>query len=85
MKTITLRNVPDELHASLVVRAQANRRSLNQEVIAELSGECSVETENESKARVEREIKRAAELRSRIRGRYLTAAEIDAAKREGRG
>ena len=83
MKTITLRNVPDELHAMLMARARANRRSLNQQVIAELVGEGSVETEKERKARVEREIQRATELRSRMRG-FMTAQEIDAAKREGR-
>ena len=89
MKTITLRNVPDELHARLAARAKANRRSLNQEVIAELviaelSGKSAAESENEGKTRVEREIKRAAELRSRMRGGYLTASEIDAATEEGR-
>ena len=80
MKSMTLRQVPDELHATLVARARANRRSLNQEVIAELSGGCSVETEDERKARVEREIERARKLRSRMRG-FMTAAEIDTAKR----
>lgn len=80
---MTLRNVPDELHAMLVARARANRRSLNQQVIAELGGEGAVETERGRMARVEREIQRAAELRSRMRG-FMTVDEIDAAKREGR-
>ena len=37
MKTLTIRGVPNEVHARLKARAKANRRSLNQEVIAELS------------------------------------------------
>ena len=37
MATLTIRNLPDELHAILKERARQNRRSLNQEVIAELS------------------------------------------------
>jgi plasmid stability protein len=37
MKTVTIRGLPDETHALLKKRAQSNRRSLNQEVIAELS------------------------------------------------
>lgn len=37
MKTLTIRGVPDELRASLKARAKKNRRSLNQEVIAEFS------------------------------------------------
>lgn len=83
MKTMTVRNVPDELHANLVGRAHANRRSLNQQVIVELGGECSVETEHSRKARVEREIERAMELRSRMTG-FMTADEIDRTKRAGR-
>lgn len=40
MKTLTIRGLPDEVHARLKKQAQENRRSLNQEVIAELvSGE----------------------------------------------
>jgi plasmid stability protein len=34
MATITLKNVPKELHAKLTKRAAAHRRSLNQEAIA---------------------------------------------------
>jgi len=83
MKTITIRELPDELHAVLKERAKANRRSLNQQVIAELGGVVPMETEGERKMRVEREIRRAGELRSRMKG-FMTAAEIDAAKTEGR-
>lgn len=83
MKTITIRDVPDELHAVLKERALRNRRSLNQQVIAELGGELAVETAGQRSLRVEREIQRARELRSRMTG-FMTAEEIDAAKQEGR-
>ena len=36
MATLTIRNLPDEVHERLKARAKRNRRSLNQEVIAEL-------------------------------------------------
>lgn len=36
MATLTIRNLPDELHQRIKERAKKNRRSLNQEVIAEL-------------------------------------------------
>lgn len=36
MAALTIRNLPDELHARLKEQAKRNRRSLNQEVIAEL-------------------------------------------------
>ena len=36
MATLTIRNLPEEVHERLKERAKRNRRSLNQEVIAEL-------------------------------------------------
>ena len=36
MATLTIRNLPDEAHERLKEKAKRNRRSLNQEVIAEL-------------------------------------------------
>lgn len=83
MKTMTIRDLPDELHAALKARARSNRRSLNQQVIEELSRSGIPETLDEKRLRVEREIREAAALRSRATG-FLTAEEIDAAKREGR-
>lgn len=80
MATLTIRNLPEELHETLKIRAKRNHRSLNQEVIAELS---QVETAEDRKARVEQEISEIDALRARAK-RFLTAEEIDAAKREGR-
>ena len=38
MATLTIRNLPEDLHAALKERARKNRRSLNQEVISILDG-----------------------------------------------
>lgn len=52
MKTITIRGLPDEVHARLKEQARKNRRSLNQEVIAELAGKPSAPlTQKEEKVR----------------------------------
>ena len=88
MPTITIRNLPDEVHAALKSRAKANRRSLNQEVIAELS---SMEAEGETEeARIQRArvrtregLTKLDEARSRMK-RFMTDVEIDEAIREGR-
>lgn len=83
MATLTIRDLPDELHLLLKERAKRNRRSLNQEVIAELSLAITHETPEERNARVEREILEIDALRTRAKG-FLTAEQIDEAKREGR-
>jgi plasmid stability protein len=83
MATLTIRDLPEPLHAALKERARRNRRSLNQQVIEDLSRIEVVETSDERQVRVEREIRRAAELRSGMRG-FMTTGEIDVAKREGR-
>ena len=83
MKTLTIRDLPAPLHAALKERARRNRRSLNQQVIAELSRIESFEGDDERTARVEREIRQADELRSRATG-FFTAEEINAAKNDGR-
>lgn len=86
MKTMTIREVPDELHAALKERARRHRRSLNQQVIAELSGmKGSVETDDaERKARRAEELIRMVDgIRSQARG-FMSAREIDAAIEEGR-
>lgn len=83
MATLTIRNLPKELHEALKIRAKRNLRSLNQEVISELRQVVAVETSEEKNARVEREISEINELRSRAQG-FLTAEEIDEAKWAGR-
>ncbi len=83
MATLTIRNLPEELHEALKIRAKRNLRSLNQEVIAELRRVAMVETEEGRNFQVEREIVEIQELRSRAKA-FLTAEEIDEAKRAGR-
>jgi plasmid stability protein len=83
MATLTIRNLPEELHHTLKLRAKQNHRSVNQEVIAELSLAKNRETPEETKVRVEREILEVDALRARAKG-FMTAKQIDEAKREGR-
>lgn len=83
MATLTIRNLPEELHARLKVRARQNHRSLNQEVIAELSLMASVETAEDRAARVEQEVRDIDALRARAKG-FLTAEEISQAVADGR-
>lgn len=83
MATLTIRNLPEELHETLKIRAKRNHRSLNQEVIAELSHAATVETAEDRRVRVEQEISEIDALRARAKG-FLTADEIDQVKREGR-
>jgi len=80
MATLTIRNLPDEVHSALKERAKLNRRSLNQEVIAELEGGSPVEG---SQVRMERVMRETDEIRSRAKA-FLTSEEIDAARKEGR-
>lgn len=83
MATLTIRNLPEQLHETLKLRAKRNHRSVNQQVIAELSLAITQETLAERNARVDREILEIDALRARAKG-FLTAEQIDEAKREGR-
>jgi plasmid stability protein len=70
MATITIRDLPEHLHLILKQRARRNRRSLNQEVIAELaevnaSETLPVEEQERVRLRAEWMIKKAAEGRDR--------------------
>ena len=88
MPTLTIRNVPDDLHARLKERARRNRRSLNQEVIAELSAVGTEgETEEERIMKARERMRRAGREIDRLREgmtRFLTAEEIREAIEEGR-
>ena len=87
MATLTIRNLPEELHAVLKERARRNRRSLNQEVIAELaaipgSGD-HVARLAVSRERMRRVTAEIDGVRNRMTG-FMSAEEIDAAIEEGR-
>lgn len=44
MVTLTLKNIPDEVHARLKESAERNRRSLNSEILARLERELAAPT-----------------------------------------
>ena len=87
MATLTIRNLPDELHLVLKERAKRNRRSLNQEVIAELAavpgdgGDAARVVE--SRERMRRVTDEIDGIRRRMTG-FMSGDEIDAAIEEGR-
>ncbi|MCX7618935.1 Arc family DNA-binding protein [Tepidiforma sp.] len=83
MATLTIRNVPDELYAALKERARRNRRSLNQEVLALLEGECG--QPGERRPTRDDLLAEVDALRAKWAGRRLTTAEeLETWRREGR-
>jgi len=88
MKTLTIRGLPDKVHGALKERAQLNRRSLNQEVIAELAAGAmnrpvKVDEETRKRQRAELIIAKVNRMRSGMT-RFMTEKEIDEAIREGK-
>lgn len=79
MPTITLKNIPRDLHRELKKRAGAHHRSLNKEVIATLH-DATAATRPLDVTTLEDSVRRA---RSLFR-RPVTARQIDAWKRAGR-
>lgn len=79
MPSITLKDIPRELHRNLKNRAKAHHRSLNKEVIATLQAVTSEALPINVKAR----IAEAREMRSKFK-RLVTPGEIQAWKVEGR-
>jgi plasmid stability protein len=79
MPSITVKNVPEELYERLKLSAQANRRSINSEIIVCIERAVSSE-------RVEPEvvIARARELRDRTAEYRITDEEFNSAKADGR-
>ncbi len=72
MKTITVRNIPDDLYRDLRRLAEQNRRSLQQQTLVLL--------ERARLSRLGSPMQRAAEIRQRLAGRTLgdTVAEVRA-------
>ena len=79
MRTLTIKNISEDLYAQLGKAAKANRRSLNQQAIYEL--ERSLVRGDEGN--VEQELAELDEFRARL-GFVAHEAEINAFKREGR-
>ena len=79
MATITLKNIPAELHRQLKKRAEENHRSLNKEIMATLKGA----TSGTHRVDVEAMTRDARAARGKFT-RQVTEAEINAWKRAGR-
>jgi antitoxin FitA len=79
MATITLKNIPADLHRELKKRAEEHHRSLNKEIIATLKDATNA-TVPFDPTKLEESVRRA---RSLFR-HPVTAREIDRWKREGR-
>ena len=78
MATITLKNIPDELHEALKKRARIQRRSLNNEIIASL--EASLRS---TPIDLESFLSKIQFLREEVSGR-LTERDLKSLKNEGR-
>jgi len=70
VKTMTLRNIPDDLYRVIVRMAQKNRRSIQQQALCLLDRARALD--------VESPIVKAANIRKRLQGKALgdTVAEI---------
>jgi len=77
--TITLKNIPADLHRQLKKRAEEHHRSLNKEIIATLKNAASG-THQLDPTKLEESVRQARALFRRP----ITAREIDRWKREGR-
>jgi plasmid stability protein len=78
MASFTLKNIPDSLFERVRASAELHHRSINGEILARLEQSLGVTAEPGEL------LARARELRSRVRGRPLTLAELQAAKVSGR-
>jgi plasmid stability protein len=79
MATITLKNIPADLHRELKKRAEEHHRSLNREIIATLK----TATGKTHRVDVEALIREARAARAKF-ARQVSDAEINAWKRAGR-
>lgn len=78
MATMTIKNIPDELYEQLKRRAEANRRSLNNEVIVLMERAVQYQAQDPNEV-----LERVRVLREKL-DLYVTEDEITAAKHEGR-
>lgn len=78
MPSLTIKNLPADLHRRLKRRAELAGRSLNREILA-----CLREAAGADPVDVPAVLAEARALRRLVKG-TVTDAEVDAAKREGR-
>lgn len=79
MATITLKNVPEDVHAALKQRAKRNKRSLNQEAIV-----CFDLALGRRPRDPQAILDGIRDLRSRVSVKQVSLDWIDTAKRQGR-
>jgi plasmid stability protein len=79
MPSITVKNVPADLYERLKQSAQANRRSINAEIIV-----CIEQAVSPQRVDPETVIARARELREKTATYRITDQDLNAAKEEGR-
>ena len=79
MATMTLKNVPDELYEMLKRSAERHRRSINREAIV-----CLERALGSGPADTADVLRQARALRGRATDLFITDAELQAAKAEGR-
>jgi plasmid stability protein len=78
MASITIKDIPPKVHERLKLRARANHRSLQQEIIA-----CLEQVVMPRRLSVEEEIERVRKFRESI-GHKIDLSDLDTLKREGR-
>ena len=79
MPSLTIRDIPEDLHARLKADAAAQGRSLNREVLIRLKLSVTAR-----KPAVEELLAVAQANRRRMKGVWITNAFINRAKRQGR-
>ena len=79
MATLTIKNIPDELYERLKQRAEANRRSLNSEIII-----CIEQAVSSQKIEPERLLASARELREKTSAYQISDTGFTHAKKAGR-
>ena len=79
MPTITLKGLPDALYERLKQQAEANRRSLNSEVIVCLEQATTYQPTDAASV-----LARIARMQETLKVQPITDFEINAAKNEGR-
>ena len=77
--TITLKNIPDEIYASLKQAAEVHHRSINSEVIA-----CLERVLMPARPSAEEHLARARQIRDTLGAQTFSAADIAAAIEQGR-
>ena len=77
--TITLKNIPDEIYASLKQAAEVHHRSINSEVIA-----CLERVLMPARPSAEEHLARARQIRDTLGAQAFSAADIAAAIEQGR-